>query len=130
MVEQPVGVVQLELDQPLGTWLILLFSKCLASAEAAGFVPRDGEPEPGLERGVLVGDVVTPVAVARFEAHRVHRVVAGVGEAVGAPGLDEGVVEGDGVVACDVDLPPEFADVGEANREHVDAGDPESWAKV
>src|SRR5580700_10405986 len=40
----------------------------LAADEAARLVPGDGELQPRLERGVLVRDVVAPVAVGLFDA--------------------------------------------------------------
>ena len=66
VVQEWLRVVEAELHEATGEAGLALCDQCLAADEAAGLVPRDPPGEPGLERGVLVGDVVTPVAVGRL----------------------------------------------------------------
>src|SRR3546814_15528809 len=57
-----------------------------AATSAFGLLPRHGEAQASLERVVLLADVVAPVAVALFQAHCDHGVVAGENQAEGAAG--------------------------------------------
>ncbi len=122
MIREQVGIFDPELDQSLRAGRILLGEQGITAQELA-LVPVDGETESGFDRGVLVGDVVTPVTHARLEAKRVHGVEAGMHETVFCTGLDDRVVDGTGIVVGDVQLPAEFADIAHAQREHGSTGD-------
>ena len=115
-------MLQAELDQALVPGLVSLGLQRGPAVVGVGLVPADGEAEPGLDRGVLVGDVVAPVAVARLQPQRVHGVVAGHGQAVGLARPDEHVEKLHGVLVGQVELPAQLAHVAHAQRQHVDAG--------
>ncbi len=68
VIQQRPGVLQQELNERSFNATFLLFQQRFAADEAAGFVELDREAEPGLERRVLVGDVVAPVPVGLLDA--------------------------------------------------------------
>ena len=77
-------------------------------------VPRDGEPEAGLQRSVVGRDVVAPMPVALLHAQRVERVVAGEAQARSLAAFAEHVEDARSELGRNVDLPAELADVGDA----------------
>jgi hypothetical protein len=76
MIKQGLGRFQQELDEALLEATFLLAEQRVAPDEAAGFVQLDRKAEPGLERGIFIGDVMAPVAIALLHPQRVERVIA------------------------------------------------------
>src|SRR5208282_3702455 len=95
----------------------------LISAKPAGLVPRDREAESRFERRILVGDVVTPVAIALLDAAGRHRVISRMLEAERDTGLEKALIDVRDAFARYVEFPAEFADVGDAARAHMRIAD-------
>ena len=130
MVAQQLGVLQAELDQALVAGLFPLVLQRGPAVPGVGLVPADGEAQSGLDRRVLVGDVVAPMPVAGLQPQRVHGVVAGQGQAVGLARLHQRVVELHRVLVGQVQLPAELAHVAHAQGQHVDAGDVDALGRA
>ena len=74
MIQERLGVVQEELDQPAPRNAgLLLHDECVAADEAAGLVEPDREAETGFERRIEIADVVPEVAIRLLEAQAAKR---------------------------------------------------------
>src|SRR3546814_2883674 len=71
-----------------------------------------------LHRRVVGADVAAPGAVALFQAQGLDGAIAGVHQAVRRSRLHQRLVDVDGILRRQVQLPAEFADVGDAQRQH------------
>src|SRR3989442_520507 len=91
----------------------------LAADEAAGLVPGDGKLQAGLERCVLVADVVAPVPVRLFHTQAVQGMVPGEAQSKGLTGADDHVVYGLRELGGNVQLVPELSHVSDAARPYA-----------
>lgn len=71
VVQQHRFFVDRNLDQAAGVAVSFLCGECFLAAEVFG--PVDGEVQPSLYRGVIGGDLVSPVAIALLETERIQR---------------------------------------------------------
>src|SRR5437763_10425383 len=83
----------------------------LEADEAPGLVPGDGKLQAGLERCVLVADVVAPVPIRLFHAQTVQGMVAREAQSEGLTGADDHVVYGLRELRGNVQLVAELSDV-------------------
>ena len=67
VIDQRLGIIELELHQMPRDTLLLLRQQRIPSDKAARLVELDHETQPRLQRRVLIGDVMTPVAVGFFQ---------------------------------------------------------------
>ena len=74
-------VVQYEHDEPPLQARVSLAQESVASDEVRSLVEGDREPQAGLERRILVSQVMAPGPVPLLHAQRVHRAVPGVPQA-------------------------------------------------
>ncbi len=86
----------------------------LASDEVDVLAEFDSPAEPGFEGRVIRSDVGTPGAVALFEPQRFNGAIAGRPDAEFFAGLHEGIEDSAGCSDRNVQLPAEFADIGDA----------------
>ena len=61
----------------------------------ARLVELHGKAQVRFQRRILVGDVVAPMTIGFFDAQRIQRVIAGVGQAEACARCDDGVVDAD-----------------------------------
>ena len=95
----------------------LLRQQRVAADERHRLVERAREAEAGLERRVLVADVVPPVAIRLLEAQRIEGMEPGERQPI-ARRLGDHVEHRPGELGRDVQLEAELADVGDALRAH------------
>ena len=114
MIQEAIGTLESNRHQPAPQARLALAQQRLESDEAAGLVPGDGELQAGLERGVLIADVVAPVAIGFFHAQAVHGVVAGQAQPERAAGADDHVVHRLRELGRNVQLVTQLADVSDA----------------
>ena len=91
--------------------------------ERRRMVERDCEPEPGLVRIVLRRDVRRPHPVALLHAQRVDRAITTGAEIVRGAGIPQQIPERAAVFGRAVQLPPELADVRDAQRDGRDGAE-------
>jgi hypothetical protein len=107
-------VGDVDLDETLGRDASSLGGEeGVASAEAAGLVPRDGKAEPDLEQAVGVIDVVTPVAVALLQAQARQRLEPDPAQSEGLARAQKYVVDVGGHLRRDGEFIAEFPDVSD-----------------
>src|SRR5450631_4404019 len=82
VIQHGIGRLELELHQPLEAPGVSLPKQRLAADEAPRFVPPDREAKAGLQRRILIGDVVAPMPVRLFDAQRVQRMIARMDESI------------------------------------------------
>src|SRR6056297_2098680 len=92
----------------------LFLSKHRVSPDEITLLGLHGEAEPGFENVIFVGDIVSEMPKGLFQATGVHRVDAAELQTTIRPCLDEGFEDMGGLVGRDVDLPSQFADIGNA----------------
>src|SRR2546429_598381 len=91
----------------------------LEADKAPGLVPGDGELQAGLERCVLVADVVAPVPIRLFHAQAVQGMVAREAQSEGLTRTDDHVVYGLRKLGGDVQLVAQLSDIRDPARPYA-----------
>ena len=101
-----------------GAWagaLVLLLQQRIAADEGRLLVEGDGEAEPGLERRVLLADVMAPMAVGLLDAQASPWHACRRASGRRAPPFPSNTVEhADGVLRRHIELPAELAHIADA----------------
>ena len=97
---------------------LFLCEQRLTPDKATGLVHFDSKAQPCLERGVLVGNVMAPMAIAFFHAQRIQRMIAGQLEAEAIANGDDAVVDTRHEFGRDVQFPTKLANIGDARGAH------------
>ena len=118
VINQRLGIVEFELHQMPCDTLLLLGQQRLASDESTRLVELDHKTEPGFQRRVFIGDVVTPVPVGLLQAQRIERVVAGMRELHCLARLNNAVIDMLHELGGHVELPTELPHESNARGAH------------
>ena len=102
VVQHRLWIIEPELHQPTVHTALTLGHQSIATDEAARLVEGHAPREASVQWCVLLGDVVTPVAVRLFHSQRVHCVVAGQDQAARSTGPPESVKGSEGELGGDV----------------------------
>src|ERR1700733_15291473 len=82
VIQHGFGRFEPKLYQPLEAPGLSLPKQRLAADEAPRLVPFDREAEAGLQRRILIGNVVAPMPIRFFDAQRIQRMIARMDESV------------------------------------------------
>ena len=123
MEHEGLRLLQHHVHEAGGESLLALALQRLAADEVGVLPERDGEAQPGFERGLRLGDVVAPVAVALLAPERIHRVDAAEPDAEVGASLHQPVEDRHDVLGRDVQLPAQLADIGDPHRPCVRVAD-------
>src|SRR2546430_853750 len=119
VIQQAIGALERNRHESPPHALRAPLAERLETDKAPGLVPGDGELQAGLERCVLVADVVAPVPIRLFHAQAVQGMVAREAQSEGLTRTDDHVVYGLRKLGGDVQLVAQLSDIRDPARPYA-----------